>query len=104
MDWFVLIASGLLEAVWAIALGTSNGFKRWKPTVVFVAAFIISMVGLAWAMLTIPVGTAYAVWVGIGAVTTVLIAAVRREEKLTLVRALLLIVLIGGIVGLKAVA
>lgn len=104
MDWVVLIASGLLEAAWAIALGASKGFTRWKPTVFFVVAFIASMIGLAWAMLTIPVGTAYAVWVGIGAVATVLIAAARRDEKLTLVRALLLVVLIGGIVGLKAVS
>lgn len=104
MDWIVLIGSGLLESVWAIALGASNGFKRWKPTVVFVVAFLLSMVGLAWAMLTIQVGTAYAVWVGIGAVATVLIAAARREEKLTLVRALLLVLLIAGIVGLKVVS
>ena len=101
MDWLVLVGSGLLEAVWAIALGASNGFKRWKPTVVFVVAFLLSMAGLAWAMLTIQVGTAYAVWTGIGAVATVLIAAVRREEKLTLVRSLLLVLLVAGIVGLK---
>ncbi|WP_293699866.1 SMR family transporter [uncultured Agrococcus sp.] len=104
MDWIVLIASGLLEAVWAIALGASKGFKRWRPTLLFVVAFIVSMVGLAYAMLTISVGTAYAVWVGIGAVATVLVAAVRGEERLTLIRALLLLLLVGAVVGLKVVS
>lgn len=104
MDWIVLIASGLLEAVWAIALGASKGFKRWKPVVVFVLAFIASMVGLGFAMLTIPVGTAYSVWVGIGAVATVVVAAIRGEERLTLIRMLLLLMLVGAVVGLKVVS
>lgn len=104
MDWIVLIISGLLEAVWAVALGASKGFKRWKPVVVFVAAFVASMIGLAYAMLTISVGTAYSVWVGIGAVVTVLVAAIRGEERLTLVRMLLLLVLVAGVVGLKVVS
>lgn len=104
MDWIVLIASGLLEAVWAIALGASKGFKRWRPTLLFLVAFVVSMAGLAYAMLTISVGTAYAVWVGIGAVVTVLIAALRGEERLTLIRALLLLLLVGAVVGLKVVS
>lgn len=104
MDWIVLIASGLLEAVWAIALGASKGFKRWKPVVVFLAALVLSMAGLAYAMVTIPVGTAYAVWVAIGVVATVAVAAVRGEERITIVRGLLLVLLIGAVVGLKAVS
>ncbi|MER2137944.1 MAG: SMR family transporter, partial [Arthrobacter sp.] len=70
MSWVVLIASGMLEAVWATALGKSNNFKKPVPTLVFAAALAASMAGLAWAMLSSPVGTAYAVWVGIGAVLT----------------------------------
>ncbi|MGO3757921.1 MAG: DMT family transporter [Agrococcus casei] len=104
MDWFVLIASGLLEAVWAIALGACKGFKRWKPVVVFLAALVLSMAGLAYAMVTIPVGTAYAVWVAIGVVATVAVAAVRGEERITIVRGLLLVLLIAAVVGLKAVS
>lgn len=104
MDWIVLIASGLLEAVWAIALGASKGFKRWKPVVVFLAALVLSMAGLAYAMVTIPVGTAYAVWVAIGVVATVAVAAVRGEERITIVRGLLLVLLIAAVVGLKAVS
>lgn len=104
MDWLILVASGVLEAVWATALGDSHGFRRPVPTVVFVVAMIASMAGLAYAMVTISVGTAYATWVGIGAVLTVLIAVVRRQETLSPVRALLLAVLVASVVGLKAVS
>lgn len=64
--WLVLVVSGVLEAVWATALGRSNNFNRLVPSVVFFAALALSMVGLAYAMRTLPVGTSYAVWVGIG--------------------------------------
>ena len=70
MAWFVLIVSGMLEAVWATALDASQGFRRWRPTLVFLVATTLSMLGLAWAMTSIPTGTAYAVWVGIGATLT----------------------------------
>ncbi|MEB8340668.1 DMT family transporter [Streptomyces endophyticus] len=104
MAWIVLIASGVLEAVWASALGASKGFKRTRPTVLFVVALVLSMAGLAYAMGSLPVGTAYAVWVGIGAVLTVLIAAVRGQDKLTPLRTALLAGLIGCVIGLKAVS
>ena len=67
MAWFVLVVSGVLEAVWATALGRSDGLSRLVPSVVFGVAVVLSMIGLAQAMRTLPVGTAYAVWVGIGA-------------------------------------
>ena len=67
MAWLVLVASGVLEAVWAVALGRSEGFSRLVPSVVFAVALVLSMGGLAFALRTLPVGTAYAVWVGIGA-------------------------------------
>lgn len=104
MSWFILLASGLLEAVWASAMQASNGFKKWKPSVLFAAAMIVSMGGLAWAMLEIPTGTAYAVWVGVGAVATVLLQLARGKERLTLVRSLLLVLLVGCLVGLKLVS
>lgn len=104
MSWVILIASGLLEAVWAAAMQASKGFTRWKPTVLFAGAMIVSMGGLAWAMLEIPTGTAYAVWVGVGAVTTVLLQLARGIERLTLVRSLLLMLLVGCLVGLKLVS
>lgn len=104
MAWVVLVVSGLLEAVWATALGASEGFKKKKATTVFVVAMALSMVGLSYAMLTLPTGTAYAVWVGIGAVLTVVVAAVRKKERLTLARSALLVLLIGCVVGLKVVS
>jgi quaternary ammonium compound-resistance protein SugE len=104
MAWVVLITSGLLEAVWATALGASRGFTRRGPAAVFVVALVLSMAGLSYAMLSIPTGTAYAVWVGIGAVLTVVLAVARGQERLTVLRAVLLAVLVGSVVGLKAVS
>ena len=72
MNWLVLIASGVMESVWAIALGKSEGFTHAGPTVVFVVALVLSMLGLSFAVKTLPTGTAYAVWVGIGAALTVI--------------------------------
>ncbi|WP_285641735.1 multidrug efflux SMR transporter [Lentzea sp. NBRC 102530] len=104
MYWVVLIASGVLEAVWATALAASKGFRRPWPVVVFAVSMTLSVVGLAWAMRGIPVGTAYAVWVGVGAVLTVLVAVLRREEELDVKRALVLTALVGCVVGLKVVS
>ena len=104
MAWLVLIISGMLEAVWAIALAASDGFKRRGPAIVFVVAAAVSMAGLAWAMRELPTGTAYSVWVGIGATLTVVWGFVTKQERPTLARILLLLVLVGGVVGLKAVS
>lgn len=104
MTWIVLVLSGVLEAVWATALGASNGFKRVVPTIVFVVGMAASMAGLAYAMTAIPVGTAYAVWVGIGAALTVLVAVVRRQEAFSLARIGLVLLLVACVVGLKVVS
>lgn len=104
MAWFVLVLSGMLEAVWAAALSASEGLKRLRPTLIFVVALAASMGGLAWAMSSLPVGTAYAVWVGIGATLTVLWGFVTRQESPTFARILLLVLLVGSVVGLKAVS
>ena len=104
MHWLVLILSGALEAVWATALAASDGFRRRGAALLFAASLVLSMVGPAWAMTGLPTGTAYAVWVGIGAVGTVLLAVARREERLGAARAALLVVLVGCVAGLKAVA
>lgn len=102
--WVVLILSGMLEAVWATALDASRGFKRLRPTLVFFGALVASMVGLAYAMSAIPVGTAYAVWVGIGAVLTTAWAMITRQERASVVKVVLLFGLIACVVGLKAVS
>jgi quaternary ammonium compound-resistance protein SugE len=99
--WLVLVFSGVLEAVWATALGRSEGFTRLAPSVIFVVALIASMVGLAYAMRGLPIGTAYAVWVGIGAVLTAAYAMWAGQEPVTAVRVLLLAGIVGCVVGLK---
>ena len=101
VSWLVLVLSGVLEAVWATALGRSEGFSRLVPSLVFGVALTLSMVGLAYAMRELPIGTAYAVWVGIGAVLTVVIAMVSGEEPVSAVRLLLLAGIVGCVVGLK---
>jgi quaternary ammonium compound-resistance protein SugE len=103
MAWIVLVLSGVLEAVWATALGKSEGFTRLWPTVLFGGALALSMAGLAWAMREIPVGTAYAVWVGIGAALTVIWAMISGDASVSWVKIALLLGLIGCIVGLKLV-
>ncbi|GAA4815254.1 DMT family transporter [Nocardioides caeni] len=103
MAWFVLVVSGVLESVWAIALGRSEGFTRLVPSLVFAVGLVASMAGLALAMRTLPTGTAYAVWVGIGASLTVAFGMVSGEEPVSLVRVLLILGLVGCIVGLKLV-
>lgn len=102
MSWLILVVSGVLEAVWATALGRSDGLTRLGPTITFAIALIASMVGLAYAMRGIPTGTAYAVWVGIGASLTVGFGMVTGTEPISSVRLLLLAGLVGCIVGLKA--
>jgi quaternary ammonium compound-resistance protein SugE len=99
--WIVLVLSGVLEAVWATALGRTEGFTRLTPTVVFVLGLVSSMLGLAYAMRTLPIGTAYAVWVGIGAALTAGYAMATGEEPLSALRVLLLLGIVGCVIGLK---
>ncbi|MDQ7878871.1 multidrug efflux SMR transporter [Microbacterium sp. QXD-8] len=103
MSWVILIVSGILEAVWATALGKSEGFTKLWPTVIFGVSLVLSMGGLAWAMRDISTGTAYAVWVGIGAALTVAYAMITGDEAFSIVRMLLIVGLVGCVVGLKLV-
>ena len=104
MDWIVLLGSGVLEAVWATALGASAGLRRPLPTVVFVLALLASLYGLSLAMMTIPVGTAYAVWTATGASLTVAWAMFTRVEPVSLAKILLLVGIVTCVVGLKVLA
>ncbi len=101
MAWIVLVVSGVLETVWAAALSRSEGFSKLVPSIVFAVALVLSMVGLAYALKEIPVGTGYAVWVGIGAVGTALYGMAVLGEPVSAVRMLCLVAIIGGVVGLK---
>jgi quaternary ammonium compound-resistance protein SugE len=103
MSWVILIVSGILEAVWATALGKSEGFTKLWPTVIFGVSLLLSMGGLAWAMRDISTGTAYAVWVGIGASLTVAYAMITGDESFSWVKMLLILGLVACVVGLKVV-
>lgn len=101
MAWVVLILSGLLETAWAIALDRSANFTRLIPSLVFLVTMVLSMVGLSWALREIPVGTGYAVWVGIGAVGTALVGMLALGEPASLPRILCLLLVVAGVVGLR---
>lgn len=101
MAWIYLVVSGLFETVWAAALSQSKGFGRLVPSVVFAGALLISMGGLALALRELPVGTAYAVWVGIGAVGTAAYGMVALGEAASVARLLCLVAIVAGVAGLK---
>ena len=101
LSWIVLVLSGVLEAVWATALGRSEGFHRLVPSIVFVVGLVASMSGLAFAMRDLPGDTAYAVWVGIGAVLTVVYAVVTGAEPVSVAKIVFLLMIVAGVVGLK---
>ncbi len=102
MSWVILVLSGVMEAVWATALGKSENFSRLVPSLVFVVGLVLSMAGLAYAMRELPVGTSYAIWVGIGAVLTVVYAMATGAEDVSAVKVLFLFGIIGCVIGLKA--
>ncbi len=104
MSWFVVVVSGMMEAVWAVALARSEGFRRVVPSVLFVVFLAGSLGGLAWAMTSLPTGTAYAVWTGIGATLTAVWSMASGAERATAARVGLLVLLVGCVVGLKVVA
>lgn len=103
MAWLVLVLSGVLEAVWATALGRSDGLSRLAPSVVFFVALAASMAGLGYAMRFLPIGTSYAVWVGIGASLTVLYGMAVGTEPVSLARIVLVSGIIACVIGLRVV-
>ena len=103
MDWVILVVSGAMEAVWAQALDRSEGFTQPVPSIVFLVALAASMLGLSHAVRTIPLGTAYAVWVGIGAALTVAWGVTSGAEPFSWTKVLLITGLVACVVGLKLV-
>lgn len=101
MAWFVLLVSGVLETVWAASPARSQGFSRPVPTIVFGVGLVASMAGPAVALRSLPVGTAYAVWVGIGAVGTAVYGMVALGEPATTGRLLCLVAIVAAVIGLK---
>ncbi|HYH77024.1 MAG TPA: SMR family transporter [Arthrobacter sp.] len=100
--WLMLLASAVLEAVWATALGLSGGFTRPFPTMVFAVTAMLSMLGLGLAIRSIPLATAYAVWVGIGAALTVGWAMATGVEGFSLLKVLFIAGIVGCAAGLKS--
>jgi len=101
MAWLLLVLAGLFEVGWAIGLKYTDGFTRLWPTVGTVAAMVISLGLLGLAMKSLPVGTAYAVWVGVGAVGTAVLGIVLFAESANAGRLISLGLIVAGIVGLK---
>lgn len=101
MVWFILLMAGLMEIGWAIGLKYTDNFSRLTPSVLTLTAMVISIWLLSLAMKTLPVGTAYAVWTGIGAVGTVILGIILFNEPATFARFACIGMIIAGIVGLK---
>lgn len=101
MAWIILVLAGLFEIGWAIGLKYTEGFTRLWPSVWTVLAMIISLGLLGIAMKSLPVGTAYSVWVGVGAVGTVAFGIVLLEEPMNAARLISVTLIIAGIIGLK---
>ena len=101
MAWVSLFVAGLFEIVWAVGLKYTNGFTRLWPTVVTGVALVLSFVLLEYAVRTLPVGTAYAIWVGIGAVGTAVLGMLLFGESREPLRLACLVLIVAGVVGLK---
>lgn len=101
MPWIILLLAGLFEVVWAIGLKYTQGFTRLWPSVGTLVAMAISLGLLGIAMKSLPVGTAYAVWVGVGAVGTVILGIVLFDEPLTALRIGNVALIVAGLIGLK---
>lgn len=101
MAWVVLLISAVFEAIWATALGYSDGFSRLVPSAVFAVALAASMLGLGWSATRIPIGTAYAVWTGVGAALTVSFAVLTGQETVSILELVFIGGIVAGVVGLK---
>jgi quaternary ammonium compound-resistance protein SugE len=101
--WLVLLVAGLCEVAWAIGLKYTEGFTRLVPSAWTLAAMTVSIVLLAWSLKTLPVGTAYAVWTGIGAVGTALLGMMLFDESREVARLVCIGLIVAGILGLKLV-
>ena len=101
MSWFILLLAGLFEVSWAVGLKYTDGFTRPLPTLLTVAAIIVSLALLGLAMKELPLGTAYAIWTGVGAVGTVIAGIMLFGEAMTLLRIASVALIVCGLAGLK---
>jgi len=101
MAWLYLAVAGIFEVVWAISLKYTHGFTRWLPSVITVIGTVISFYFLALATKSLPIGTAYAVWTGIGTMGTMIMGILLFQEQLTFPRLLFLALILAGIIGVR---
>ncbi|SHE54493.1 DMT family transporter [Streptoalloteichus hindustanus] len=101
MAWVVLLLSGVFEAVWAVALKLSDGFSKLGWSITFVVAAAISLAGLAWALKSLPVGPAYAVWTGTGAALAAVIGMIWLGDGVSTLKIVSLLLIVAGIIGLN---
>lgn len=101
MSWLILVVAGLLEVVWAVGLKYTHGFTRLTPSIITVVAMVTSVALLSWTMKTLPVGTAYAIWTGIGAVGAAVTGIILLGESASPARIVSLLLIVCGIIGLK---
>lgn len=101
LAWIILVIAGLFETGWAVGLKYSEGFSRLWPSVWTAVCLVASMILLGWSLRTLPLGTAYAVWTGIGAVGTVIVGILLFREPVTVARLLCVALIVSGIVGLR---
>jgi quaternary ammonium compound-resistance protein SugE len=99
--WLILFIAGLCEVAWAVGLKYTEGFSRLGPSLATVAAMVVSVALLGWSLKTLPLGTAYAVWTGIGAVGTAILGMILFGESRDAARLLCIVLIVAGIVGLK---
>lgn len=101
MSWLILLSAGLLEVIWAVGLKYTDGFSKPLPSLVTVAAMVASLYLLSLALRSLPLGVAYAVWMGIGMVGAVIVGVVIFQESLSVLKVISLVLLVAGIAGLK---
>ncbi len=101
MAWFYLFIAGIFEIVWAIALKYSNGFSKFWPSAVTAVGMAISIYFLALALKTLPIGVAYSIWTGIGAIGTVILGIILFDESKDLLKIIFILLIVTGIVGLR---
>ena len=101
MAWVILLVSGMLESAWAISLKASEGFSKLWPSLTFVVTAALSLGGLAYALRSLPVGSAYAVWTGTGAALTAVIGMIWLGEGTSVIKIVSVVLIVAGIVGLN---
>ena len=104
MEWFFLFIAGLFEAAWAIGLKYTDGFTRLYPSIFTVVCMILSFYFLSQSLKTLPIGTSYAIWTGIGVIGTTILGALLFNESLNLARVFCILLIFSGIVGLRLIS